>query len=138
MRGLGSSLNGQPTAAEDATQDPIVRGLTGGQALNQSLQYSPDAFKASAIVNEALLGVSPHDLSGVVKGNAEVFKALAASGDQLSSFVTTFNATMAALSARQHELSQTISLLPPFLTSARPPTPRSTARSGRPRRSPGR
>lgn len=118
LRGFGSSLNGQPTVAEDATQDPIVRGLTGGQALNKSLQYSPDAFKASAIVNEALLGVSPHDLSGVVKGNAEVFKALARSGDQLSSFVTTFNATMAALSARQHELSQTISLLPPFLTSA--------------------
>ena len=47
-----------------------------------------------------------------------MFKALAGSGDQLSSFVTTFNATMAALSARQHELSQTISLLPPFLTSA--------------------
>ena len=118
LRGLGSSLNAQPTAAEDASQDPIVRGLTGGQALNTSLKYSPDAFRASAIVNEALLGVSPHDLSGVVKGNAEVFKALAASGDQLSSFVTTFNATMAALSARQHELSQTISLLPPFLTSA--------------------
>jgi phospholipid/cholesterol/gamma-HCH transport system substrate-binding protein len=115
LRGLGSSLDGRPTAAQDASQDPIVRGLTGGQALNVSLKYSPDAFKASAIVNQALLGIAPHDLSGAVKGNAEVFRALAASGDQLSSFVTTFNATMAALAARQQDLSQTISLLPPFL-----------------------
>ena len=64
-----------PTAAEDATQDPTQRGLTGGQALNQSLKYSAGAFKASAIVNQALLGSQPHDLSGVVQGNEQVFRA---------------------------------------------------------------
>jgi phospholipid/cholesterol/gamma-HCH transport system substrate-binding protein len=118
LRGLGGAFNGKPTAAQDASQDPIVRGLTGGQALNLSLKYSPDAFKASAMVNEALLGISPHDLSGVVRGNAEVFRALAASGNQLSSFVSTFNATMAALAARQIELEQTIAVLPPFLRAS--------------------
>ena len=117
LRGLGASFDAPPTASQDASQDPIVRGLTGGQALNLSLNYSADAFKASAMVNQAVLGTSPHDLSGVVRGNAEVFRALAASGNQLSSFVTTFNATMAALAARQQALSQTISLLPPFLRS---------------------
>ena len=115
LRGIGGALDGQPTAAHDASQDPIVRGLTGGQALNLSLKYSPEAFKASAIVNQALLGTAPADLSGAVRGNAEVFRALAASGNQLSSFVTTFNATMAALAARQSELQQTILALPPFL-----------------------
>ncbi len=104
-----------PPPAQDASQDPSVRGLTGGQALNLSLNYSADAFRASAIVNQALLGIQPHDLTNVVAGNEEVFKALAASGNQLSSFVHTFNATMAALAARQQQLSQTISLLPPFL-----------------------
>jgi hypothetical protein len=44
-----------------------------------------------------------------------VFRALAASGNQLAGFVTTFNATMAALAARQQQLSQTIAVLPPFL-----------------------
>jgi phospholipid/cholesterol/gamma-HCH transport system substrate-binding protein len=117
LRGLGTALDGAPTAAQDAEQDPIVRGLTAGQSLNLSLKYSPDAFKASALVNQAVLGTSPHDLSGVVTGNAEVFRALAASGNQLSSFVSTFNATMAALAARQQELSQTILVLPPFLRS---------------------
>ena len=44
-----------------------------------------------------------------------MFRALAASGNQLPSFVSTFNATMATLAARQQELSQTIALLPPLL-----------------------
>jgi phospholipid/cholesterol/gamma-HCH transport system substrate-binding protein len=115
LRGIGGALDGKPTAAEDASQDPVVRGMTGGQALNTSLRYSTDAFRASAMVNQALLGSQPHDLAGAIKGNAEVFRALAASGDQLSGFVTTFNATMAALAARQAELEQTLVVLPPFL-----------------------
>jgi phospholipid/cholesterol/gamma-HCH transport system substrate-binding protein len=115
LRGFGAALDASPTAVQDASQDPSVRGLTGGEALNLSLKYSPDAFKASAMVNQALLGIAPNDLSGAVKGGAEVFRALAASGDQLASLVSTFNATMAALAARQQDLSQTIVLLPPFL-----------------------
>jgi hypothetical protein len=115
LQGLGGALDGRPTAAQDAAQDPSVRGLTGGQALNLSLKYSVDAFKASAMVNQALLGLQPHDLSGAVKGNEEVFHALAASGNQLAGFVSNFNTTMAALAARQQDLSQTIALLPPFL-----------------------
>ncbi len=118
LQGLGASLNGRPTAAEDATQDPSVRGLTAGEALNQSLQYAAGAFKASAIVNAALLGEQPHDLSGVVTGTAHTFGALAASQSHLEHFVTSFNATMAALAARQQELSTTISLLPPTLRAA--------------------
>jgi ABC-type transporter Mla subunit MlaD len=115
LQGFGGSLNGRPSAAEDATQDPSVRGLTGGQALNAALNYAPDAFRASAIVNQALLGTQPHDLSGVVANTAHVFSALASQQGHLADLVTTFNATMAALSARQQDLSQTIALLPPLL-----------------------
>ena len=118
LRGLGAALDTTGTPSENATQDPITRNLTGGQALNLSLKYSADAFQASSMVNQALLGTQPHDLSGVVAGNARVFRGLASAGDSLSSFVTTFNATMAALSARQMELAQTISLLPPFLQAS--------------------
>ncbi|MBV8711506.1 MAG: MCE family protein, partial [Solirubrobacterales bacterium] len=77
VQGFGAGLNSAPTPGQDATQDPSVRGLTGGQALNESLRYSADAFKASAIVNQALLGVEPHDLSRSVVGNEQVFRALA-------------------------------------------------------------
>ena len=115
LQGIGLGLNGLPTAAEDVSQDPSVRGLTGGQALNLSLKYSVDAFRASAMVNQALLGIQPNDLSGVVKGNEEVFRGLAASGPQLPAFVSSFNATLAALAARQQQLGQTIAALPPWL-----------------------
>jgi phospholipid/cholesterol/gamma-HCH transport system substrate-binding protein len=118
LQGLGQSLNGPATVAQDATQDPSVRGLTAGQALNQSLNYAAGAFKASTIVNAALLGSQPHDLSGVVAGGAHTFGALAARQGRLADLVTTFNATMAALAARQHDLSTTIALLPPLLRSA--------------------
>ncbi len=115
LAGLGASLDATPTAAEDAVQDPLVRGLTGAQGLNAALKYSVGAFKASTIVNEALLGIQPHDLSNAIVGNEEVFHGLAASGSSLASFVHTFNATMATLASRQQQLSQTIGLLPPLL-----------------------
>jgi ABC-type transporter Mla subunit MlaD len=115
LEGLGGALNAVPTAAADASQDPQVRGLTGGQALNQSLRYSVGAFRASSIVNEALLGIQPHDLSNAVAGNEQVFRAVAASGSRLASLVHTFNLTMAALAARQSQLSRTIAVLPALL-----------------------
>jgi phospholipid/cholesterol/gamma-HCH transport system substrate-binding protein len=118
LQGLGTALNGQPTAAQDAGQDPSVRGLTGAQALNKSLNYSADAFRASTIVNEALLGTQVHDLSKVIVGNARVFGALASQQTALASFVTTFNATMATFASRQQQLSDTIALLPPLLRNA--------------------
>lgn len=118
LRGLGAALNGRPTAAEDASQDPSVRGLTAGQSLNLSLKYAAGAFEASAIVNQALLGQQPGDLSGAVAGNSKVFGALASQHTQLASLVSSFDATMAALASRQQDLSQTIALLPPLLRSA--------------------
>ena len=118
VQGFGNALNAPATPAQDATQDPSVRGLTAAQALNQSLRYSAGAFKASAIVNQALLGTQPHDLSGAVEGNEEVFRALASRQGQLASLVTTFDATMRALAARQQDLSATIAALPPLLRTA--------------------
>lgn len=117
LQGIGLALNAAPSPGSDAQQDPSVRGLTGGQALNQSLRYSADAFRASALVNDALLGTRPHDLSGVVRGNEQVLSALAASGNQLPALVDNFNSTMAALASRQADLSATIAALPPWLTA---------------------
>jgi ABC-type transporter Mla subunit MlaD len=118
VQGFGGALNNPPTEAEDAAQDPSVRGLTAAQALNRSLKYSAGAFRASAIVNQALLGTQPHDLSGAVQGNEEVFRALASRQNQLAGFVTTFDSTMRALAARQQDLSATIAALPPLLRTA--------------------
>ncbi|HXO07814.1 MAG TPA: MlaD family protein [Solirubrobacteraceae bacterium] len=115
LRGFGGALDGKPTPAEDATQDPTQRGLTAGQSLNQSLNYAYKAFQASSIVNEALLGQQPNDLSGVVVGVDHTFSGLAASQAHLAHLITSFNQTMGALAARQQDLSETIALLPPTL-----------------------
>jgi virulence factor Mce-like protein len=115
LRGFGASLDAPPLPGQDATQDPSVRGLTAAQALNESLRYSADAFKASAIVNQALLGEQPRDLAKVVKGNSQVFRGLATSPTQLAGLVTSFNRTMAAFAAQQQNLSRTIAQLPPLL-----------------------
>ncbi len=40
LQGYGNALNGKPLPGEDADQDPSVKGLTAGQALNKSLDYS--------------------------------------------------------------------------------------------------
>lgn len=112
VQGFGSTLNATPSAATDATADPSQRGLTAAQSLNRSLTYSAGAFRASAIVNQALLGESPHDLSAAVTGTSKVFRALAASQGHLADLVTTFDQTMGALASRQGDLSRTIALLP--------------------------
>jgi hypothetical protein len=111
-------MNGRPSAAADASADPSQRGLTAAQSLNRSLDYSADAFKASAIVNQALLGERPHDLSGAVSGLSRTFTGLAASGGHLSGLVTSLDATMRALADRQGDLSRTIALLPGTLRAA--------------------
>ncbi len=116
--GLGRGLNSKPTAAEDATQDPQVRGKTGGQALNQSLNYSAAALKGVAIVNQALLGVEPNDLSKLVTGLAGTSKQLASREVQLQDLVTNFNTTVAATASQSTNLSASIRLLVPTLTNA--------------------
>ena len=118
LAALGETLNGHQTAAQQATEDPSVHGLTAAQSLNKSLDYAANAFKASTLVNEALLGTQPHDLSGVVTGSAHIFAALASQQSRLEDLVTTFNSTMGALASRQRDLSTTISLLPPLLRAA--------------------
>ncbi|HWD65422.1 MAG TPA: MlaD family protein [Solirubrobacteraceae bacterium] len=104
LRGLGGALNGSS-------------GQTGGQALNRALNYSTQAFTASAIVNQALLGERPHDLSGTVAGSAAVLRALSSSPSQLTGLVDTFQRTMGALAARQGALSASVAALPGLLRS---------------------
>ncbi len=84
LQGFGAALNDKPTAAADSTADPSQRGLTAAQSLNRSLDYSAAAFRASALVDQALLGETPHDLSGSVTGLSKTFTGLNESGSHLA------------------------------------------------------
>ena len=47
-------------------QDPDVQGKTARRGAQQALRYGGPAGRDTAIVNEALLGEGPHDLSGLI------------------------------------------------------------------------
>jgi ABC-type transporter Mla subunit MlaD len=118
LQGYGDAINGKPLPGEDADQVPAVRGLTAGQALNRSLNYSPRALRGAALVNQGFLGEDPHDLSKLIAGTQKVAAALNNNESVLQDFITNFNRTTAAFAAQQSNLQQTIRLLGPTLTNA--------------------
>jgi phospholipid/cholesterol/gamma-HCH transport system substrate-binding protein len=87
-------------------------------ALNQTLSDSTAALEGTAIVNQALLGRRPHDLSGAVRGLSDSFTALASSQQQLRGLVSSLDATMSTLAARQGDLQATLAALPGTLVAA--------------------
>jgi phospholipid/cholesterol/gamma-HCH transport system substrate-binding protein len=120
LAGYGGALNGKPQPGEDDDQVAEVQGKTAGQALNQTLDYSPEALRGAAVVNQALLGSEAHDLSKLVAGQQKIFAALDTHEGSLKDLITNFNTTMAALAAEQDNLRETVHLLPGLLEAANP------------------
>src|SRR4051794_1054571 len=115
----GRALTKTPTPAENATQDPIVQGVSAAGALNNSFHYGAAAGKNTAIVSEALLGLSEHDLSNLIAANSKVFGALLSRESALQDLITNFNTTMGAFAAQSTNLAATFRELPPTLEQAR-------------------
>jgi hypothetical protein len=120
LAGYGTALTAQPTAADDADQDKDVRGETAAESLNDSFAYGGKAGKSTAIVNEALLGTEPHDLSKLIASSADVFGTLSEREESLKGLVTNFNITTGALAAESSNLSASIRELAPTLEEAEP------------------
>jgi phospholipid/cholesterol/gamma-HCH transport system substrate-binding protein len=118
--GYGEALNGKPQPGEDDDQDPDVKGETGGEALNDSLQYSADALRQSAILNQATLGTELHDISKLISGQQKVTAALSSREGSLKDLISNWNITTTALAAQETDLSATIRELPKVLEAARP------------------
>jgi phospholipid/cholesterol/gamma-HCH transport system substrate-binding protein len=120
LAGYGQTLNAKPTAAEDATQDPSVQGLTPAEAINQTFRYGGEAGRTTSIVNQAFLGEHPHDLSNLIRGQRNLFAKLASTDGSLSDLITNFNTTAGALAAESSNLSASIRELAPTVEQARP------------------
>src|SRR6266568_7166189 len=54
--GYGDGLTRKPNAAEDAEQDPEVRGINAAQAVNKAYQRGPGSLRGSAVINQAITG----------------------------------------------------------------------------------
>jgi phospholipid/cholesterol/gamma-HCH transport system substrate-binding protein len=113
VKGLGDALDSKPTAAEDAVQDPAVRGLTGGQALNKTLDTSPRSLRDTAQVAGALLGPNPHDLSQTIHGLARAMTALADHQTDLADLVVDLNTTLGTTAAHAADLRASVAELGP-------------------------
>lgn len=119
LESYGEALTHKPTAAEDATQLPEVKGKSGAEGLNGAFKYGGPAGRYSAQVTNALLGTSPGDLSRLVAGAGRTFGALARHEADLEGLIVNFDTFTGALAAQSANLSTTIHRLAPTLQTAR-------------------
>ena len=120
LDGFATGLTYEPTAADDVGQTADVQGQTGAEALQQALRYGGPAGRDTSIVNEALIGNGPHDLSQLIAALQAVFGKLEPHEESLKGLITNFNVTTGALAAESNNLEETIAELPPTLETARP------------------
>jgi phospholipid/cholesterol/gamma-HCH transport system substrate-binding protein len=119
LEGYGTALTHKPTAEEDETQLPEVKGKTGAEALNGAFRYGGDAGRYSAQVTDALLGTEQKDLSKLVSSAGRFFGAFAARQRDLQGLIENFDIFTGALASQSTNLSTTIRLLAPTLRITR-------------------
>jgi virulence factor Mce-like protein len=102
--------------------EELSKGLEGkgAEGLNETYRFAEDAYKQSALANEASLGTREHDLSELVKGQQETFRALARHEQNLRDLVTNFNTFAAALAREDDALQATIPALDDVLRVGSP------------------
>jgi phospholipid/cholesterol/gamma-HCH transport system substrate-binding protein len=118
-QGYGTALTHAPGLEEDLTQDFDVRGESAAQAINDAFGHGGPAGRGTAIVNEALLGTEPRDLSRLLAGSQRTFAALVTREEELKDLITNFNLTAGALAAESGNLAESVRLLAPTLTTSR-------------------
>jgi len=118
LEGIGTAYTHKPTAAEDATQLPEVKGKSGAEALNGVLKYGGEAGRYGAQVANGLLGTRDGDLSRLVAGAGRTFGAFASNRADLQGLIDNFNVFTGALATQSANLSATVNLLAPTLQVA--------------------
>jgi len=116
LEGFGTALTYEPTAADDRTQDVIVRGETAAESLNDAFRYGGPAGRNTAIVADALRGEEPRDLARMIEAAGVVFQKLDSREDDLADLVTNLNVTAGAFASEAENLSRSIELLGPTLS----------------------
>jgi phospholipid/cholesterol/gamma-HCH transport system substrate-binding protein len=115
LESYGQALTHEPTAAEDETQLPEVKGKSGAEALNEAFRHGGDAGRYSSQVANALLGAEKRDLERLVSGAGRAFGAFASRQRDLQGLIDNFNVFTGALANQSANLNTTIRLLAPTL-----------------------
>jgi phospholipid/cholesterol/gamma-HCH transport system substrate-binding protein len=107
------------TFLEEYGDKGLFRG--GAAGFRESIQYWEDAYRNSALANDATLGQDPaHDLQRMLKGQARTFAALARDERALKDLITNFNVTAGAFAREDEALEASIPELRDTLRVARP------------------
>jgi phospholipid/cholesterol/gamma-HCH transport system substrate-binding protein len=101
--------------------DEYGRGLSGrgGRGYNASIRWWEPAYRDSAIVNDATLGLLEHDLSGYIDGAGAVAEAFDRDPAALKGLITDFSTTANAFAVQSTNLSAAINELPRTLAAGR-------------------
>jgi phospholipid/cholesterol/gamma-HCH transport system substrate-binding protein len=92
----------------------------GARGYRRSIPHWEPAYKGSAIVQEATLGIRLHDLSEYIDGAGRVARGLDRSPEQLKSLISDFNTAAAAFAREAVSLEAAIAELPRTLRAGRP------------------
>jgi phospholipid/cholesterol/gamma-HCH transport system substrate-binding protein len=118
LESYGEALTHEPTAAEDLTQLPQVKGLSGAQALNKTFEFGGEAGKYSSQVTQALTGTQKHDLAKLIAGSGRTFAAFSHDQAALQGLIDNFNVFTGALANQSENLESTVRELAPTLKTA--------------------
>jgi ABC-type transporter Mla subunit MlaD len=99
-----------------------ARGVEGkgSRGFNMGVKYWEDAYRSTAMSTRATLGLRPGDLHRVLKGQGEVFGALARDEESLKLLVSSLNRLAAAFAREEVNLQATIPALRDVLRVGRP------------------
>ena len=93
----------------------------GAEGFRESIQYWEDAYRNSALANDATLGKDPsRDLQRMLKGQARTFAALVEDERALQDLITNFNVTAGAFAREDVALEASIPELRDTLRAAQP------------------
>jgi phospholipid/cholesterol/gamma-HCH transport system substrate-binding protein len=93
----------------------------GAEGFRDSIRYWEDAYRNSALANDATLGQDPtRDLQRMLEGQAKTFAALARDERALKDLITNFNVTAGAFAREDEALEASIPELRDTLRAARP------------------
>ena len=92
----------------------------GAEGFRELYKPSPAAFKYTSIVNQAILGTQPHDLSSLVKSLDSTVQALGADQASLQSLISNLRIFTGSFAAQSRALQVAVGELPRVLDAGRP------------------
>jgi ABC-type transporter Mla subunit MlaD len=92
----------------------------GAAGFRELYRTSPGAYKYTSLVNQALLGTQPRDLSNLVRDLDSTVQALDADQRGLQNLVTNLRILTGSFAAQNQALSEAIARLPGLLRVGRP------------------